>query len=540
MESVSVERLDHLGVVASVIKSLGIVEMIDTRLGLHDQEEISAGEAVSGMILNGLGFSDRPLTLTPQFFANKPLDLLFREGVRAEMFNRFKLGRTLDEAYTYGCDLLFSELALAVCLQEGIDTRFNHLDTTSFSLSGDYVPDSDEHAITVTHGYSKDHRPDLKQAVLELMVSQDGGVPLMSKSWSGNASDTQIFQERTQALMATFKGSPTPRYVVADAKLYTEENAANLKQLGFITRIPGTLKVVSQVIGQALKWDTWHSLDETTRYQPIELCHFGMAQRWLVVWSQASLERAQASVHKAFKREAEAIEKQLFHLQAKRFETPTQAQEGLSVLAKKWRYHQVESFELLEHKRYGKKGRPTADTPVKAIEWQIQAQVKPDAERLEALTQHKACFVLGTNIRAKEISNAEVIAGYKAQSQVEGGFRFLKDPLFFVSSLFVTKPCRIQGLLMVMTLALLVYSVAQRRLRQELARQNETIPNQINQPTNRPTLRWVFQMLEGIERVRLRVDGRVRDLITGLNEAKIKILRLFGEQVSHVYQLPSG
>lgn len=540
MESVSVERLDHLGVVASVIKNLGIVEMIDARLGLHDQEEISAGEAVSGMILNGLGFSDRPLTLTPQFFANKPLDLLFREGVRAEMFNRFKLGRTLDETYTYGCDLLFSELALAVCLQEGIDTRFNHLDTTSFSLTGDYVPDRDEHAIAITHGYSKDHRPDLKQAVLELMVSQDGGVPLLSKSWNGNASDTQIFQERAHALIATFKGSPTPRYLVADAKLYTEENAANLKKLGFITRIPGTLKLVSQVIGQALTWDTWHGLDETTRYQPIALCHFGMAQRWLVVWSQASLERAQAHVNKVSTREAEAIQKQLFHLQATRFETLSQAQEALSVLAQTWRYHQVESFELIEHKRYGKKGRPTADTPIKAIAWQIQARVKLDTERLEVLKQHKACFVLGTNITAKELSDAEVIAGYKAQSRVEGGFRFLKDPLFFVSSLFVTKPCRIQGLLMVMTLALLVYSVAQRRLRQELARQNETIPNQINQPTDRPTLRWVFQVLEGIERVRLMIDGRVRDLITGLNAVKIKILRLFGEQVCHVYQLPSG
>jgi len=89
MESLSVERLDHLGVVASVIKDLGIGEMIDARLGRHDQEEISTGEAVAGMILNGLGFSDRPLTLTPQFFANNPLDLLFRAGVRAEMFNRF-------------------------------------------------------------------------------------------------------------------------------------------------------------------------------------------------------------------------------------------------------------------------------------------------------------------------------------------------------------------------------------------------------------------------------------------------------------------
>src|SRR6516165_9592393 len=224
MASVHVERLDHLGLLASTIRDLGLISMIDARLVPDEQEVITPGEAVAGMILNGLGFTNRPLSLTPQFFANKPLDLLLREGVHAEMFNRFKLGRTLDEAYSYGCDLLFSELALGVCAQEGIDRRFNHLDTTSFSLSGAYVPDSDEQAITITHGYSKDHRPDLKQAVLELMVSQDGGVPFVSKSWDGHASDTKIFQERAAALLTTLQRSPTPRYLVADSKLYNEDN----------------------------------------------------------------------------------------------------------------------------------------------------------------------------------------------------------------------------------------------------------------------------------------------------------------------------
>src|SRR5216684_6901116 len=199
MESISVERLDHLGVVAAVIKDLGIIEMIDARVPPHDQEEITTGEAVAGMIVNGLGFANRPMSLTPQFFANKPLDLLFRPGVRADMFHRFKLGRSLDEVYGYGCDLLLSELALAVCAHEGIAQRFNHLDTTSFALTGAYLPESDEHALTMTHGYSKDHRPDLKQAVVELMVSQDGGVPLLSQSWDGNASDTVVFKERCEA-----------------------------------------------------------------------------------------------------------------------------------------------------------------------------------------------------------------------------------------------------------------------------------------------------------------------------------------------------
>ncbi len=540
MELLSVERLDHLGILSEVIKDLGLIRMIDARLVPDELEEITPGEAVSGMILNSLGFSNRPMTLAPQFFTNKPLDLLFREGVRAEMFNRFKLGRTLEEVHTYGCDGLFSELALSVCRQEGVDMRFHHLDTTSFSLTGDYVPEPGVEAIQITHGYSKDHRSDLKQAILELMVSQDGGVPFVSKSWDGNASDTQIFKERAQALMTTLKNSPTPRYLVSDSKLYTADNAANLKAFGFITRIPNTIKLVKQVIAQALERDTWRRFDETSRYQSVGLYHYGMAQRWLVVYSDAAFARAEATVGKARKREFEAIEKPLFHLQAQRFETPDKAQAALAGLTKRWRYHQLETSTLIDHKRYASKGRPTAKTPIQSVEWQIQARMRPDVDHMESAKRYHACFVLGTNISPLDLSNLDVIAGYKGQAQVEGGFRFLKDPLFFVSSLFVKKPCRIQGLLMVMTLALLVYSVAQRRMRQQLARQNDTLPNQINQPTQKPTLRWLFQLLEGIHRVRVQVQGQVHDVIEGLNDVKIKVLRLFGEGVCRLYQLPSG
>jgi transposase len=265
-----------------------------------------------------------------------------------------------------------------------------------------------------------------------------------------------------------------------------------------------------------------------------------MVQRWLVVCSEAAQQRAENSVSKAQHRELEAIDKQLFHLQAKRFESPQSAQAALAALSGSWRDHHVASTELVEHKRYAGKGRPSAQSPIKAIEWQIQAEVRPDAEAIRLRKQHKGCFVLGTTIAAEDLSDQEVITAYKAQSQVEGGFRFLKDPLFFVSSLFVKKPTRIQGLLMVMTLALLVYSVAQRRLRQALGRQNESLPNQIKQPTQRPTLRWVFQLLEGIHRVRVIVQDQVHDLIEGLNEVQIKILRMFGQEVCQIYQISSG
>ena len=139
MESMVVKRLDHHGVVATVIDDLKIVQIIDERIPSDGQEEVTVGEAVKAMIQNGLGFSNRALMLTPQFYENLPMDLLFREGVEANHFNRHKLGRSLDRVYDYGPDLLFSEIALHACRQEGIDRRFSSLDTTAFSLCGEYA-----------------------------------------------------------------------------------------------------------------------------------------------------------------------------------------------------------------------------------------------------------------------------------------------------------------------------------------------------------------------------------------------------------------
>jgi hypothetical protein len=171
-------------------------------------------------------------------------------------------------------------------------------------------------------------------------------------------------------------------------------------------------------------------------------------------------------VSTAHKRASEVIATQLLHVQAQRFETPEAAQEALEALAKAWTSHQGDASGLLDHTRSACQGRPTPTTPVKAIAWHIQGQVRPDEAALAQRKHDKACFVLGTTLAEEQLSDPEVIAASKGQARAEGGCRFLKDPLFFVSSLFVNKPSRIQGLLMVMTLALLVSSVAQRRLRQ--------------------------------------------------------------------------
>ena len=88
---------------------------------------------------------------------------------------------------------LFGELAVSVCRQEGVESRFGCEDTTSFSLTGEYLEAEDSHAVVIARGYSKNHRPDLKQMVLEMMVSQDGGIPLLMKCWAATVRTQPSF-----------------------------------------------------------------------------------------------------------------------------------------------------------------------------------------------------------------------------------------------------------------------------------------------------------------------------------------------------------
>ena len=537
-----IKRLDHHGIVAGVIDDLNIVPLLDQHLPQDDKQEITPGEAIKGMIMNGLGFSSRPLSLSPQFFTNLPMEHLFREGVNASHFNRHKLGRTLDQCADFGCESLFALVSHQACELEAVDCTFKSLDTTSHSLTGDYADnsdeDSDEHVIHITHGYSKAHRPDLKQVVQEMIVSQDGGIPLACKNWDGNTADTKVFKERAKALVEMLKNTKQPSYLVADCKLYHKDNAEFLSQLTFITLIPSTIKLENTLITQALAAQQWQQIDDNYQYTVNHVEHMGIPQRWMVVHSKAAGERAKKTITKQVERDKLKLEKDFFHLQAQRFACKQDALKALGDLNKQQTYHNLTQVDCLEHKTYEGKGRPKKDASVKGILWQVCAEIEQKQEVIQNAIEQKSCFILATNAAEQDLTPEAVLHHYKAQSAVERGFRFLKDPLFFVSSLFIKKPSRIDALLMIMTLSLLVYSIAQRRMRMTMKQENETIPSQINQPNASPTLRWVFQCFEGINLIETTQAYDKKDIyLDGYDHLREKIIRMIGGRAMHLYNI---
>ncbi len=204
MRGVRVERLDHLGIVAGICREIGLAEYLDTLAG-PSQQQVRVGTATVAMILNGLGFSNRRLYLVSQFFATKPVEYLLGPGITAEMLHDDCLGRTLDWLYAQDPTALFAGIARQARQRFDIGARQVHVDTTSFSVTGEYAADLDAHTLAVTYGYSRNHRADLKQWMLALATTHVGDVPLFCQALDGNASDKHSLVAAVEALAAQLR-----------------------------------------------------------------------------------------------------------------------------------------------------------------------------------------------------------------------------------------------------------------------------------------------------------------------------------------------
>lgn len=158
-----IKNLDHLGKVAGIIDEIGIVKKINELIGEKETEKVSAGQVVKAMILNGMGLVSSPLYLFNEFFQGKAREHLIGTGVKAEYFNDDRLGRVWDKIYQIGLNQIFVSIVLEVIKKYELNLGATHLDSSSFSVHGEYENSGEPQTIKITYGYSRDRRPDLKQ-----------------------------------------------------------------------------------------------------------------------------------------------------------------------------------------------------------------------------------------------------------------------------------------------------------------------------------------------------------------------------------------
>ena len=222
------------------------------------------------------------------------------------------------------------------------------------------------------------------------------------------------------------------------------------------------------------------------RYLSVANSYGDVEQRWLVVYSQAVYKHEVATLAKQIAKERNAAEKSLHQLSRQEFDTESEARKAVDTLSTPWRYHHPQ-VECRSVAHYPNRGHPNKDQLPTRITFQVVGEVVALDEAIEEAKRSKGKFVLATNeLDTALLDDATLLSAYKAQNvSVERGFRFLKDPLFFASSLFLKKPKRIMALLMVMGLSLLVYALTEHSLRAEMVKRGATIANQVGKPAQR-------------------------------------------------------
>lgn len=531
--------IDHHGIVSGVCKELHLAEEINRMVGVDDQQKVATGDAVIAMVINALGFTSKPLYLFPGFMYNKPVDLLVREDLKPEDFNDDTLGRALDRLYQNNPTQIFMHIALKVAKLVGVEKKFLHLDTTTMSVHGQYQQEEDDMTpITITHGRpAKNGRNDLKQFIVSLITLSRSDLPLWLDVLSGNTSDKKHFPEVIKKFSKELAaGSSEEIHYVMDAALYSEDNIREISpRVKWISRVPENISEAKRLMPEAETEKMAKSSLEGYKHQAHRSTYGGVEQKWLVVFSEKSYQREIETLEKNIEKEGERIEKELWHLGNQEFNHPEDALSAPQKTARRWKYHKLGPVSVAEVNKTGRPGRPAKNAPPPRKVYHVKAAFEKDEERVDAEKRRRGKFIVATN--NLKLDSDQLLGEYKGQQSVERGFRFLKDPLFFASSVFLKKPQRIVSLVMIMVLSLLVYSVAQYKLRRVLEEREEHIPDQKGKPTKRPTMRWVFQLFEGIHLLLEIGDDGVERIIAVLNlrEVHRKILALLGTIYEKIY-----
>jgi transposase len=544
-DTLKIQNLDHLGIVAGIIDEIELVEEVDKIVGIRKKEMLSPGQVMKAMILNGLGFLSAPLYLFENFFVGKATEHLIGEGVQPEHLNDDRLGRALDKYYQVGTTQLFTAIALKAAHKFQVEMKSVHLDGSSMSVEGEYKNkekkcekgeregeelEPEMKAIKIVHGYSRDRRPDLKQFIIDTIVTGDGDVPLYLKIDSGNVDDKSVFVKRMKEFKKQWKFEGV---YVADSALYTAENLLAMEEMKWITRVPLSIKEAQTKILEIEEKEWKVSRIKGYKIAKRESEYGTIKQRWLVIESEARKRASLQKLEKQIEKQEEKTESMLRKLYRQNFACQADAESAIEKLSESWKYHRIKEIECQEKLVDKATATPNQKkNKERTIVYQISGRIERREEVIEVEKVKAGRFILATNLLdPEEMKDSEILEEYKGQQSNERGFRFLKDPLFFTASVFVKNPQRVEAIAMIMGVCLLVYNLAQRKLRKELESAQERVRNQVKKLTDKPTMRWIFQMFQAVHLVTLE-GGRQ---VSNLTEERQQILKNLGKFCCQYY-----
>lgn len=353
---------------------------------------------------------------------------------------------------------------------------------------------------------------------------------------SGNRSDPPTFGQVSRAHIEQLPTVYGATDVVADSARYREDNLDKLAHtaITWITRVPATVREAQAALGQADP-QAMAVLPEGDRYHQLTATYGGGAQRWVLIYSEARRVPAQRTIDKHLHQQSAKEVKAFQPFCRTTFACEAEARQALWAVEQGWQATVLTTSTVRAQPCYGKRGRPGRAAHPDRVVYQVEGALASSITARPALVDQPSCFILAPHeLDTTQLPPQAVLHGYKGQGQSERGCRFLKDPQFFASSLYLTKPERIMALLMGMTVCLVVYAALAYRIRQALIEHEATFPNQQGQRLQQPTARWVFHYCVGIH---LLCQAGHWPIVLNRTEEHQPWLRLLGPPYLRLYDV---
>jgi transposase len=493
-------------VIKDVAEEIGITEVVDNLVTWDSSQcKLSPGQRVTSLLMNTLE-GRSPLYKMESYMDQKDVQKLFGDGIQARHFNDDALGRALDKLYETGPAKLFGSVVSRVLADEDLRIDSLHGDTTSVPVHGQF-PDAIEENLNITHGHSKDNRPDLKQFKYGLVVTPDG-VPVEGTVDGGNESDKTWNYELLKRLGENLPDQQEMPVYVGDSQLPTKKNLKRMdrRDIDFISRLPGTYKLDEQLKKEAVTEGEFEQIGTVSdrkgaaeyRMCPFEQELYGISYRFIVVHSPSLADRKEEAVAHELTEIRGGIQEEKQELEEREFACRPDAREALQNFVDE---HESPFFEVTgevsEEERRKKRdgpGRPPKDwEPEYETVYRVEIEIDQKEGARELKHKMDSCFVLITSVTDREErTDQEVLEEYKNQTKVETQFATLKDPKK-VGPVYLNTPERIKALAYVFLLSLLVYSIIQYRVREALKEEEEPMYLVGGAKSDRPTGRRVIE-----------------------------------------------
>jgi len=461
----------------------------------------------------------------------------------ASDLNDDALGRALDRLYDLNLDKLYPQLALHTARQLRLIDNYDdllpfHSDTTSISLTGNYAcqdelvsqdGDEDEDDFRIARGYSKDHRPDLKQIIFGLTTL--GGLPVCANVDKGNQDDHTWNFENIPRLLDVVDESISQRVIyIADSAAVTQDNLALLaaEKTHFISRLPSTYKLCSALKQTAWEKDDWTvvgrmgaaSNSATYKLRAYRRELYGQTYRFIVVRSSSLDARKEHKLQDVLERERKSLAKDAERAGQIAYSCAEDANVAAEAFIKahsskhKQVLHSLRvdvQPEEVQEKRG--RGRPRKDAPEPATRVQYRLAIEvvaPSEEALQTWREREATFVLITDVRDDQrVPDEQILRLYKEQHEVEARFRYLKSP-YHVGAVFLQKPSRVKAFAYVMLMSLLLYCTFEYLLRMRMATETEPLILPGKRRSLRPTGASVLEMLDEITTMHVKLGDALQ------------------------------